>query len=320
MTRHHTVWDNLATKSKPVLEKAVQSLLKENSVPLHNVFNVADLGCAACAASPTTFSVMATVIDTTKNITCNQSAAVVTPDFQFLLNDLPGNDFNTLFKGLSKFVNGEKCEDVSCFAMVVPGLSMAGFSLETLCILFILPTVSVFSLRSFYSSTATSNCWMDLAESLHVDALQLTSTSLFSQSEVAYLNLGWTARTSSQFVLRRKMYGSAVSSFCEILLAVHGCRFFWECSVSYGCDIVLAVELGHVRIRQHVNPQSSSNIVLVQVSDWNEVYKNPTLPLMVDIGCGNSPLYMRVWVYTNANGYLCQFVCFFYGLIGTLFC
>ncbi|KAK1592948.1 hypothetical protein Q3G72_033206 [Acer saccharum] len=108
----------LAEKSKPVLEKAVQSLLKENSVPLHNVFNIADLGCAA---SPTTFSVMATVIDTTKNITCNQSAAVVTPDFQFLLNDLPGNDFNTLFKGLSKFVNGEKCEDVSCFAMVVPG-------------------------------------------------------------------------------------------------------------------------------------------------------------------------------------------------------
>ncbi|KAI9174040.1 hypothetical protein LWI28_010861 [Acer negundo] len=108
----------LAEKSKPVLEKAVQSLLKENSVPLHNVFSVADLGCATC---PTTFSVMATVIETTKNITCNQLAAVVTLEFQFLLNDLPVNDFNTLFKGLSKFVNGEKYKDVSCFAMVVPG-------------------------------------------------------------------------------------------------------------------------------------------------------------------------------------------------------
>ncbi|KAK1588838.1 hypothetical protein Q3G72_027648 [Acer saccharum] len=46
-------------------------------------------------------------------------------------------------------------------------------------------------------------------------------------------------------------------------------------------------ELGHVRIRQHVNPLTSSNIVPVQVPDWNEVYKNPTLPLMVDIGCGS---------------------------------
>ncbi|KAK0602074.1 hypothetical protein LWI29_030096 [Acer saccharum] len=46
-------------------------------------------------------------------------------------------------------------------------------------------------------------------------------------------------------------------------------------------------ELGHVRIRQHVNPLSSSNIVPVQVPDWNEVYKDPTLPLMVDIGCGS---------------------------------
>ncbi|KAH7510798.1 hypothetical protein JRO89_XSUnG0248700 [Xanthoceras sorbifolium] len=56
-------------------------------------------------------------------------------------------------------------------------------------------------------------------------------------------------------------------------------------------------ELGHVRIRQHVNPLSSSNIVPVQVPDWNEVYKDPTLPLMVDIGCGNSLLYVCVGVY-----------------------
>ncbi|XP_044499673.1 tRNA (guanine-N(7)-)-methyltransferase-like [Mangifera indica] len=46
-------------------------------------------------------------------------------------------------------------------------------------------------------------------------------------------------------------------------------------------------DLGHVRIRQHVNPLRSSFSAPVQVPDWNEVYKDPTLPLMVDIGSGS---------------------------------
>ncbi|KAJ6693835.1 hypothetical protein OIU85_004603 [Salix viminalis] len=46
-------------------------------------------------------------------------------------------------------------------------------------------------------------------------------------------------------------------------------------------------EWGHVRIRQHVNPLSSSFTVPAQVPDWNEVFRDPTLPLMVDIGSGS---------------------------------
>ncbi|XP_021895362.1 uncharacterized protein LOC110812815 [Carica papaya] len=46
-------------------------------------------------------------------------------------------------------------------------------------------------------------------------------------------------------------------------------------------------ELGHVRIRQHVNPLSSSFRVSAPVPDWAEVFKDPTLPLMVDIGSGS---------------------------------
>ncbi|KAK8690027.1 hypothetical protein V6N13_088732 [Hibiscus sabdariffa] len=45
--------------------------------------------------------------------------------------------------------------------------------------------------------------------------------------------------------------------------------------------------LGHVRIRQHVNPLSSSFSVPAPVPDWSEVFKDPTLPLMVDIGSGS---------------------------------
>ncbi|GKV47578.1 hypothetical protein SLEP1_g54470 [Rubroshorea leprosula] len=46
-------------------------------------------------------------------------------------------------------------------------------------------------------------------------------------------------------------------------------------------------ELGHVRIRQHVNPLSSSFAMPAPVPDWNQVFRDPTLPLMVDIGSGS---------------------------------
>ncbi|MFQ6634717.1 hypothetical protein Gotur_012204 [Gossypium turneri] len=48
----------------------------------------------------------------------------------------------------------------------------------------------------------------------------------------------------------------------------------------------ISQELGHVRIRQHVNPLSSSFSVPAPVPNWDEVFKDPTLPLMVDIGSG----------------------------------
>ncbi|KAK4416153.1 tRNA (guanine-N(7)-)-methyltransferase [Sesamum alatum] len=46
-------------------------------------------------------------------------------------------------------------------------------------------------------------------------------------------------------------------------------------------------EVGHVRIRQHVNPLRSSLMVPVEVPDWDDVYKDATLPWMVDIGSGS---------------------------------
>ncbi|KAL5560815.1 hypothetical protein UlMin_037026 [Ulmus minor] len=46
-------------------------------------------------------------------------------------------------------------------------------------------------------------------------------------------------------------------------------------------------EVGHVRIRQHVNPLSNSFSIPIQVPDWNQVFRDPTLPLMVDIGSGS---------------------------------
>ncbi|XP_058743391.1 uncharacterized protein LOC131616152 [Vicia villosa] len=52
------------------------------------------------------------------------------------------------------------------------------------------------------------------------------------------------------------------------------------------------LEQGHVRIRQHVNPLSSSFATPAQVPDWNQVFADPALPLMVDIGCGSGRFLM----------------------------
>ncbi|KAH6813020.1 tRNA methyltransferase [Perilla frutescens var. frutescens] len=46
-------------------------------------------------------------------------------------------------------------------------------------------------------------------------------------------------------------------------------------------------EVGHVRIRQHVNPLRSDLMVPTELPDWNAVYKDTALPLMVDIGSGS---------------------------------
>ncbi|GAB4839498.1 hypothetical protein Ancab_029022 [Ancistrocladus abbreviatus] len=54
-------------------------------------------------------------------------------------------------------------------------------------------------------------------------------------------------------------------------------------------------EVGHIRIRQHVNPLRSPLSVPVNVPDWNLVFKDPTLPLVVDIGCGMDSLLRSVF-------------------------
>ncbi|ONL93849.1 SH2 domain protein B [Zea mays] len=52
----------------------------------------------------------------------------------------------------------------------------------------------------------------------------------------------------------------------------------------------------HMRIRQHVNPLSSSFSEPTGPPEWKEVFDDPLLPLMVDIGCGAQGILMsREW-------------------------
>ncbi|XP_043697435.1 uncharacterized protein LOC122648266 [Telopea speciosissima] len=60
-------------------------------------------------------------------------------------------------------------------------------------------------------------------------------------------------------------------------------------------------EVGHVRIRQHVNPLSASLTIPVQVPNWNEVYGDSMLPLMVDIGSGKHFLFCPSLSFSVSN-------------------
>ncbi|XWS74840.1 hypothetical protein CRYUN_Cryun01aG0032400 [Craigia yunnanensis] len=105
----------VAAVTQPIVYRAAQSLFSEKNSCPNQVLNVADLGCSS---GPNSFTVMSTVIESTvKN--CSELECQI-PEIQFYLNDLVGNDFNTLFKGLT--VIGEKYnKNVSWFAMGAPG-------------------------------------------------------------------------------------------------------------------------------------------------------------------------------------------------------
>ncbi|KAL5647395.1 hypothetical protein ACJX0J_041750, partial [Zea mays] len=55
----------------------------------------------------------------------------------------------------------------------------------------------------------------------------------------------------------------------------------------------------HMRIRQHVNPLSSSFLEPTGPPEWKEVFDNPLLPLMVDIGCGSGRFL--IWHAKNSG-------------------
>ncbi|KAK6933045.1 SAM dependent carboxyl methyltransferase [Dillenia turbinata] len=99
--------------TKPLLENTIRGLVLKN-FRSYDLLNVADLGCAI---GPNTISVIFTVVDTVKK-TC-QEINCSTPELQIYLNDLVGNDFNSLFNDLSRIPLHD--EDMSCFVMGAPG-------------------------------------------------------------------------------------------------------------------------------------------------------------------------------------------------------
>ena len=104
-------------KAKPILEESIIELYR-SSFP--ECLKLADFGCSS---GPNTLLLVWEIMDII-HATC-QRLNLKSPMFQVFLNDLPGNDFNTIFRSLPSFydkVNKEKgCEFGPCFIAGMPG-------------------------------------------------------------------------------------------------------------------------------------------------------------------------------------------------------
>ena len=83
-------------KAKPILEESVTRLYR-NILP--HCLKVADLGCSSGPNALHVVSDIINIVDTT-----SRNLNLRLPVFQFFLNDLFGNDFNTIFKSLPQFL------------------------------------------------------------------------------------------------------------------------------------------------------------------------------------------------------------------------
>ncbi|KAK7394705.1 hypothetical protein VNO78_15240 [Psophocarpus tetragonolobus] len=107
----------LMIKAKHILEETITRMFRDSSP---NCMKVADLGCSV---GPNTLFVTSDIIDIV-HTTCTRLNREP-PTFQFYLNDLFGNDFNTIFKSLPDFYKrlvedkGRKFD--SCFINATPG-------------------------------------------------------------------------------------------------------------------------------------------------------------------------------------------------------
>ncbi|KAK8445752.1 hypothetical protein SEVIR_9G378400v4 [Setaria viridis] len=112
--------------TKPVLQKAIQDMCT-SSISSRSTVVVADLGCSS---GPNTLLVVDEVMSTLRD--CTREAETTDEDdwrsmqVQFFLNDLPGNDFNLVFRSLQQlqdFDVEEEDETVAlpCYVAGLPG-------------------------------------------------------------------------------------------------------------------------------------------------------------------------------------------------------
>ncbi|KAL4387591.1 hypothetical protein GQ457_09G025230 [Hibiscus cannabinus] len=90
------------SKVTPIIEESVSDMFKEICP---TSIKVADLGCSS---GPNTFRTISQVIDTIHGICKRQQSAL--PEFEMLLNDLPENDFNSVFESVPGFIQRLKKE------------------------------------------------------------------------------------------------------------------------------------------------------------------------------------------------------------------
>ncbi|KAJ7967297.1 Methyltransferase-like protein [Quillaja saponaria] len=115
--RNSLLQRKVISEVKPILEESVTKLY---NTLFPDCLKVGDLGCSS---GPNALLVASEIIDTidAKSRSLNRQP----PTFQIFLNDLPGNDFNTIFKSLPNFYKALENEKGSqfgpCFIAGIPG-------------------------------------------------------------------------------------------------------------------------------------------------------------------------------------------------------
>ena len=104
--------------TRPILEEAVIDLYCNATFP--EKLCIADLGCSS---GPNTLLAISGIMKTVDKI--HKQGGFQSPEFQVYLNDLPRNDFNSIFRALPKFQDRLKEQMGSafgpCFFTGVPG-------------------------------------------------------------------------------------------------------------------------------------------------------------------------------------------------------
>ncbi|KAL9451595.1 hypothetical protein AB3S75_013207 [Citrus x aurantiifolia] len=102
------------SKAWPFLEETIKDMFS-SSFP--GCFNVADLGCSS---GPNTLLVISKIMETIHKLYHQENKKL--PEFQVFLNDLPGNDFNSIFESLPDFYKRIKKDKFGpCFIAGMPG-------------------------------------------------------------------------------------------------------------------------------------------------------------------------------------------------------
>ncbi|KAI9128515.1 hypothetical protein K1719_001508 [Acacia pycnantha] len=102
-------------KVKPILEESINKVYgTSNNLP--TCIKVADLGCSC---GPNALFLPSNFIDIVNET--SRRLKIETPTFQFFLNDLFGNDFNSLFRSLPEFYHALKQQDTTCLINATPG-------------------------------------------------------------------------------------------------------------------------------------------------------------------------------------------------------
>ncbi|XP_010254767.1 PREDICTED: jasmonate O-methyltransferase-like [Nelumbo nucifera] len=117
--KNSVVQNKIISVGKPIIEEAVLSFCCTNYPGSERVV-IADLGCSS---GPNTMLAVSDIMDAICRI-CRQLGDP-SPEFQVFLNDLPGNDFNTLFRSIPAYYNSIKEERGSefghCYIAGMPG-------------------------------------------------------------------------------------------------------------------------------------------------------------------------------------------------------